>query len=158
MSIEKVNAELSKETREALFAIVPSIREKLPFLIELSPSEKRKMSKIGDKNQLFVEKVLELAKRNPGFLPRDFDVEGLEKDYNLFKDLSNFLSALKKLIEEVEDTATAVGSDAYSEGLIVYDYVKAKGKATAGLEGAAKELKRWFARAPKSSKPNKSEK
>jgi hypothetical protein len=52
----------------------------LPVLIDLTTKERRALTKMGDKSSAFVIKALEVAKQNPDFLPRAFNVEEMRKD------------------------------------------------------------------------------
>ena len=55
---------------------------------------------------------------------------------------------MTQLQELVDDTAVAVGSEAYAAGLMVYNYAKASGKGT-GLDSMVNDLGRRFARKTK---------
>ncbi len=47
---------------------------------------------------------------------------------------------LNQLSEQVDDTLLAVGSEAMTSSLTVYDYVKTAAKKTPGLKGIAEQL------------------
>jgi hypothetical protein len=49
-----------------------------------------------------------------------------------------------QLSEQVDDTLMAVGSDAMSNSLTVYDYVKTASKKTPGLKAIAEQLGSLF--------------
>src|SRR5438876_464152 len=154
MSTNRISANLSQTDRDTIISAVETIRQKLPFLIELSPDERKTLPKFGDKSRTFVEKAFELAKQNPGFLPGNFDVDEMSRDLELFNGLSAILMGLNKLMEELEDTNRAAGSEAYVSALLIYNYAKAGGMATAGLDTAADELGRRFVRKVKAINKN----
>jgi len=146
MSINRVSAALDGTAITAIMNNLSAIRQSLGFLIALSETERRALPKLGDKSYAFVENSLQLATQNPGFLPRDFSIEEMQKDYDLFKSLNPIRQALSKLAEEVDDTLMAVGSEAYVAALLVYNYASRSDVGTAGLDNVLDELGKRFAR------------
>jgi hypothetical protein len=51
---------------------------------------------------------------------------------------------MRQLTEQVDDTLLAVGSDAMTSSLTVYDYVKTAAKKTPGLKTIAEQLGERF--------------
>jgi hypothetical protein len=127
----------------------------LPVLIDLTTKERRALTKMGDKSSAFVIKALEVAKQNPDFLPRAFNVEEMRKDVELMQMMQPILMVVNQLRDLVEDTYMQIGSEAYSAVLTVYNYAKDSPSGTA-LEGAAEELGRRFAHKPKTTEPKMS--
>lgn len=125
-------------------AAIATLKEKLPFLIDLT-AQRKSLPKMGDKSRAFVSKALEVATQNPDFLPRSFNLEEMRQDVELFESLYPILLSLTQLHELVDDTCIAVGSDAYAAALVVYNFAKASGKG-AGLDAVADEMGRRFAR------------
>ncbi|MDZ8029825.1 hypothetical protein [Nostoc sp. DedSLP04] len=148
MADNKVSAKLSSADREAVMQAIITIREKLPFLIDLTTEERKALPKLGDKSRAFVSKALEIGTQNPDFLPRSFDLNEMRQDIELFEALYPILLSLTQLQELVDDTSVAVGSEAYAAGLMVYNYAKVSGKG-AGLESMIDDLGRRFARKAK---------
>jgi hypothetical protein len=152
MANNKVSAKFSPADREAVMQAITTIRQKLPFLIDLSTEERKALPKLGDKSRAFVSKALEIAAQNPDFLPRSFDLDEMRRDIELFEALYPILLSLTQLQELVDDTSVAVGSEAYAAGLMVYNYAKASGKG-AGLDSMVDDLGRRFARKAKKVQP-----
>ncbi|RCJ42233.1 hypothetical protein A6770_08465 [Nostoc minutum NIES-26] len=152
MAENKVSARLSPGDREAVMQAITTIREKLPFLVDLTTEERKSLPKLGDKSRAFVSKALEIAAQNPDFLPRSFDLDEMRRDIELFEALYPILLSLTQLQELVDDTSVAVGSEAYAAGLMVYNYAKASGKG-AGLDSMIDDLGRRFARKSKKVQP-----
>ncbi|MFN6564637.1 MAG: hypothetical protein RMY28_033235 [Nostoc sp. ChiSLP01] len=152
MADNKVNAKLSSADREAVMQAIVTIREKLPFLIDLTTEERKALPKLGDKSRAFVSKALEIATQNPDFLPRSFNLNEMRQDIELFEALYPIMLSLTQLQELVDDTSVAVGSEAYAAGLMVYNYAKVSGKG-AGLETMVDDLGRRFARKAKKVQP-----
>lgn len=122
-----------------------TIRDKLPFLIDLTQEERRSLRSLGDKSRAFVAKALEVAQQNPDFLPRSFDIEEMARGVAVFETLQPVRTALTQLQELVEDTTHLVGSEAYVAALLVYDYAKSSPQG-AGLDAVVDALGKRFAR------------
>jgi hypothetical protein len=148
MANNQISANLSASDRLAVMDAIATIRQKLPFLLDLTAEERKTLPKLGDKSRAFVIKALEVGTQNPDFLPRSFDLDEMRRDIELFEALYPILLSLTQLQELVDDTAVAVGSEAYAAGLMVYNYAKASGKGT-GLDSMVNDLGRRFARKTK---------
>lgn len=155
MSENRVSAQLGEAERQAIYAAIQTIRQKLPFLIDLTPEERHALPKIGDKRRGFVAQALEVAEQNPDILPRSFDVGEMRNDVELFSALSPVLTALSQLNELVDDTLLAVGSEAYASSLLVYQFARSAGKGAA-LDTALDALGQRFARKSRSTPAAKS--
>ncbi len=145
MTANRISTSLTPEDRQAVLAAIAKIKEKLPFLLGLSPEESKSLPRLGDKSRGFVVKALEVATQNPDFLPRSFDIEEMRKDMELFEALYPIVLAVSQLQELLDDTVAVVGSEAYMAALEVYNYAKAT-KGNAGLEAAVDDMARRFAR------------
>jgi hypothetical protein len=140
-----VSATLSSEDVAAVKAAVETIHQKLPFLHGLDPEARRSLPRMGDKSRAFVRKCLEVGNQNPGLLPRAFDLNEFARDVALDEAMLPVAETIRKLAEMVEDTQTAVRSDAYAAALAVYSSLKQGGKGQ-GLDGALDDLGRRFVR------------
>jgi hypothetical protein len=145
MPENRVSAQLGEAERQAVFAAIQTIRQKLPFLIDLTPEERRALPKFGDKSRGFVEQALQVAEQNPDMLPRTFDVGEMRNDVELLSALSSVHAALAQLFELVDDTLMEVGGEAYASALLVYQFARAAGKGSA-LDAALEGLGQHFAR------------
>jgi hypothetical protein len=155
MPDNRISASLSKADREAVMAAIATIREKLPFLIDLTTEERRTMLKMGDKSRAFVSKALEVGTQNPDFLPRAFNLEEMRRDVELYEALYSVLLSLTQLQELVDDTCIAAGSEAYTAALAIYNYAKASGDVT-GLDAVIDEMGRRFTRRSRKKQPEAS--
>jgi len=152
MTTNQISATMTQADRDAVLAAVATIKEKLPFLMDLTPEQRKSLPKMGDKSQAFVNKSLEVATQNPDFLPRSFDLEEMKRDVELFQALYSVFLSLTQLQELVDDTVMAVGSDAYAAALVVYNFAKASGKGS-GLDAVADEMGKRFARKSRKVQP-----
>ena len=64
-----VDAVLSAKDLDDIQAAINILRDKLSFAIALTPEERRRLSKIGLKNQTFTERALQLARQHPELVP-----------------------------------------------------------------------------------------
>lgn len=143
----RIDASLSAADRTAILAALDTVRQKLPFLVDLSPDERRGLPRFGDKSVAFVRRAAEVARQDDSFLPRRFDLPAFEKDVALYDALDAVALALTRLAEHVDDTRALVGAEAYSAALDVYRSLKADGRGGA-LDEVADELGKRFARRP----------
>jgi hypothetical protein len=150
MPTNRVSAQLGELEYRAVLAAIETIRQKLPFLIDLTPDERRSLPRFGDRSRGFVELALQVAEQNPDILPRTFDVGEMRNDVELFAALAPVLLALSQLNELVDDTLTAVGSEAYASALLVYQFARGAGKGPA-LDAALEGLGQRFARKSRST-------
>ncbi|MHC5613511.1 MAG: hypothetical protein ACYTXA_21560 [Nostoc sp.] len=54
MAENRISANLAPADKEAVMQAIATIREKLPFLVDLTPEDRRKILKMGDKSRAFV--------------------------------------------------------------------------------------------------------
>lgn len=148
-----ISATLSQTDRDAIAEAITTIQKHLPFLIDLVAEERASLPKLSPKSRSFVSTALDVATRNPDFLPRSFDVEEMRKDLELFQDLNQILMSLTQLQDMVDDTCMQVGSEAYTAALTVYDYAKKSGVNANGMEPIVAEMREHFRRSRK-SKPS----
>ena len=144
MSYQNIAAALSPQDIQEIKAALQTVQKKLPFLITLSTEERRKLVKMGDKSLAFVNNSDTAAQSNREILPATFDVEELVRDYQLATALTELLISVQQLAEQVDDTLMAVGSEAMTSSLTVYDYVKTASKKTPGLKTVAEQLGERF--------------
>ena len=83
MSENRVSASLGDAEKTALLGAIANLKSSLPFLIDLTPEERRALPKLGDKSRAFVSKALEVAIQNEDILPRSFDLEEFKRDVAL---------------------------------------------------------------------------
>lgn len=144
MAYQNIAATLSPQDIQEIKAALQTVQKKMPFLITLSTEERRKLLKMGDKSLAFVNNSVTAAQSNREILPSTFDVEELVRDYQLAIALTELLISVQQLAEQVDDTLMAVGSEAMTSSLTVYDYVKTASKKTPGLKTVAEQLGERF--------------
>ena len=153
MPYQDINVTLPDADLQEVRQAIATIQQKLPVLITLSVTERKRLFKMGDKRLTFVQTSLNAAQSNQNILPASFDLNAFSNDYQLATALMEIEMLLNQLSEQVDDTLMAVGSEAMTSSLTVYDYVKTAAKKTPGLKGIGEQLGTLF-RAIK-SKPAK---
>ena len=141
---QNVNATVTEAELQEIKAALETIQQKLPFLINLTTKERRKLFKMGEKSFSFVSNSLTTAQTNRHILPPSFALEEFAQDYRLLVILTEILLGLQQLTEKVDDTLMAVSAEAMNSSLAVYDYVKAGAKRTPGLKVIADQLGERF--------------
>ncbi len=142
-AINPINGALAPADQDAIFAAIGMIKQKLPFLIDLSKGQRKGMSKLGNKTHGFVRKALNVAAQNPGVLPATFDVNQMRSHTQLFEDLTPVKLAVDQLKKQLDDTVIGAGNQAYTAALDVYAVAKSRfGRAK--LETAATDLGQRF--------------
>lgn len=99
-----------------------------PYLVALTPDERKQIAKMSDKTQPFVEKVQDYAKSNPEFAPAYMNVAELNVDMKAVYDLTSILQMVQPLCDNVNDTEMMSGSEAYTAALTYYNSVKQAAK------------------------------
>ena len=140
-----VSGVLTDETLNTALAGIQSLTESMNFLISLSPDERRHLSKLKAGHVDFVRQIRDVCNQNPGFLPRQFDLEEFDRDVALANQLDQVETALSTLARQMEDTLMAVRSDMYSSALEAYGYLQVAREGD-GLDGHRRDLRQFFRR------------
>lgn len=143
MPSNHVSGALNAADQKAVLDAAQIIREKLPFLVDLSVEERRSLPRMADKTYVFVRRALEVATQNEGILPRTFDLEEFRRDVALVDALAPVGLVLTNLAELIDDTRMAAGSDAYTSALFVYHAAQLAGLGQ-GLDDMTSLLGRRF--------------
>lgn len=77
MPYQNISAEASDADLQAVKTALETVRQKLPFLVTLTPAERRHLFKMGDKSLAFVQNSLQAARNNPGILPAKLRSAGI---------------------------------------------------------------------------------
>ena len=96
--------------------------------------EIKSLSKLGDIRIPFVEKVAQYAVSNPEFLPPFADVPEFTTDFKAFTDLREMVRPLRQIIDNLENSMTVSGSEAWDFARNYYKTVQFQ--ARMGVPGA----------------------
>ncbi|HJQ26724.1 MAG TPA: hypothetical protein VKA60_22600 [Blastocatellia bacterium] len=149
MPFQDIDAVLSAADAQAIKDAFALILQKLPFLVNLTPNERKTVFKTGPDSLSFVTNALTAAQANPGILPVSFSTQAFQRDINLFTVLTELGTLAASVASQIDDTRLAVGAEAMQEATQVYSYVKTAAKTTPGLKPVAEQLGERFQRAGK---------
>ena len=125
-----------------------------PKLITLTPEERKELPKMGDKTVAFVEKAVEYAQEYPQYMPAFINVPEASSDFEAVKAIRSYFNPLERITNELDDSMTIAGSEAYSTALSVYKVLKnAASMGQPGAEKAAEELGNRFPRGKRKPAP-----
>lgn len=115
-----VSSDLSEKDKRQIYEAIDLIRRKLSFAKDFTEEERSNLMRLGKTGRTFVDKAQNLVETSPGILPRSFDLEEFNRDADLYQELGNIADELQRLTDRVKDTEAAVGSDAFTSALVVY--------------------------------------
>ena len=95
-----------------------------PYLLALTPQERRELPKMGEKTIGFVEKAHDFAQQNPNLLPPYLDMSAFDTDFTDAHGLWTLHNMVLQLEEGIGDTEMTAGSEAYQAALVFYKSVK----------------------------------
>ena len=152
MANNHINATLSAEDQAAVMEAITTLRDKLPFLITLTPQERKSLVKVGDEGWGFINKTLEVGTQNPEFLPRSFDISQMRNEVELLTVLQSITIALTQVQDLLNDSIQGLRSQTYRDALTIYRYGK-DAQSDAALSTLMRELGRRFARSSRQALP-----
>lgn len=155
MPYQNISASLSDTQRIEIIQHLKAAEAIMaPFLINLTMDEKQGLPKMKDGSEPFVAKALSYAEANPQFVPPYTNMPELRKDFALVQQLTLIMQQSHIFQEKVNDTATAVGSEAYVAALGFYNSVKQAAKMNVpGADAIYQDLKKRFPGATKKPTP-----
>lgn len=110
-------------------AAIETLKTKLqPYLIALTPEDRKLLPKMSDKTIPFVDKALDYAQNSPQFAPQYMNVPEMKVDLDALNTLTEFYRPLKQIISGLDDTMMLSGSEAYIAALSYYNSVKMAAK------------------------------
>jgi hypothetical protein len=118
-----ISATISAEDIQAIKDAIAAIRSKLPFLLSLSPQERRELVKMGEKSIGFDEKCTLYMGNHAEFTPGFVDMSEVARDRALRSQILGFSSLLNTLTQSVDDTLMAVNQDIWMANLAYYHSV-----------------------------------
>jgi len=147
-----VSAKPDPVAAAAVKAALATARQKLPYLVDLSPAQRHDLPKMGPSTYPFVVAILELAKANPQLVPPSFDLAAFEQDRAVWEELAPIAVQLTQLNEVFKDTLIALGSDLYGQARTAYGFLKVGGDQV-GIDNLRASAAQRFARRKTSAAP-----
>jgi hypothetical protein len=147
MPYQNISASLSEADIQAVKDAFATVLQKLPFLVNLMPDERKTIFKAGPDRVSFVQNASAAAKNNPHIFPASFDTQEFQQDVELFADLTELSTLADSVASQIDDTRLAVGGEAMRQATQVYNYVKEAAKTTPGLKPLSDQLGERFQKA-----------
>ncbi len=145
MSYQNLSVSLTPEQKTDIINQIASVKAKLSFLINLTPAERKKLRKVAEKRQGYVNDVMVAVKANPAAIPSAIDTKEYYKDAQLFLDLSEIHAQMITLFEGLSDTFMASGNEAITTTDQCYGFLKQAAKGNSNLSTTVKEISKHFA-------------
>ncbi|MBF6025351.1 hypothetical protein [Lysobacter niastensis] len=136
-----------------LDAAIATLRAIFAQMLALQPQQRRELTKMGEKSEVFCRQTLAVLAANPQIVPGTVNVGMAMGDLAALDLLRPRLLQLKQQVERLDDTVLALGSDVIACSLEGYALLKVAGKNEA-LKAARRDLSGRFNR----SAPSPSEK
>lgn len=146
MPYQNISAVLAAADQATITTKINEIRALIAVLVNLTADERRALPKMSDGNEPFVTKALEYAEANPNLVPPFLSVTEWRKDYNYRTALRQVLQVIMPLVESLDDTELAAGSESYTASLKFYQAVQMAAEMNvAGVDTVASDLGARFA-------------
>lgn len=136
---------LSDGDLTAIITKVNELKGLLPLMPDLTPTERRRMSKLGSKSRGFADLAIETAKADPGVLPQSISLETLVAQDALLRDLSLVQTHVTDVKSKLDDALYQVGNYVFGASRVVYAVMKTDA-AKAKLQEQKSAMKARFAR------------
>ena len=149
MSQNLIDLSLDAERVGRLDAALAAVEAELAGMAALGPEEVRQLTKMGSKSEAFVRQSAVAFGENPGVLPRNFDLEGFQRDLAALDAVRPRLQRIARIHERIAGAETALGSDLMNGALEGYAVLKVSGKGE-GMEALKRLLSQRFNRGPRS--------
>lgn len=120
------------ETLQAVKDALQQIQSMMaPYVVALTPEQRKEIPKVNDGTEPFMGKVVEYSAANAQFLPAYVSLAELQKDWNVFSEITPLLRTMDQIRDNLSDTAMLAGSEAYKGALSYYQSVKQAAKVNA---------------------------
>jgi hypothetical protein len=144
----KVSGILTDAEQQKIIKNIDEVALALPFLINLTIENRKKMRKMGAKSIEYVNLNLQGAQNFPKALKVGFDSTEFKNDLNLYNSLVPVAIKLQALLESINDTILAAGSDAMIAADEVYAELKSSAKKDSNVKTLVDQIaKRYSAQA-----------
>lgn len=116
-----------------------------PAVVVLAPGHRRRLMKMGDASEPFCRRAASAMRDHPDIVARAVDLDELARDFASHEALVERRMRFDRLMEKLDDTGVALGSDIMTASLKGYALLKLIGDGI-GLDGLRRDLGRRFSR------------
>ena len=154
MTVGHGDHQISQQKINSITVLLDALTTELDFTVEHSSDQKSRMLRTGTANMAFARLMTKLTREHGGILPQAVDFSALERDLALYDALETVKIKLAPIVENINDTQTAAGADAYQTALKLYGVAKALDLQ--GMEEAQRQMSERFSnsgnRTPRTAK------
>jgi hypothetical protein len=140
----KVSAELLDTDKDAVLAKLDEIAALLPFLISLTKTERENLRKMGPKSVEYVTLGVQGAVNFPKAMTVGFNTAEYKKDAQLIAQLLPIQVKAQSIMEQINDTFMAVGSDSIMATDEVYGDLKRAAKKDTTAKAIVDQMAQRF--------------
>ncbi len=130
----RISATLNAADVTAILGAITTIKTKLPFLISLQATERKKMRKLGQKRQGYFQDVADGVNAFPTALPSYFPTAEYVKDATLMTALMQVSPQLLGIAANLQDTLMQLGSELLANSDTAYGLLKTAAKSDSNLK------------------------
>ena len=143
MTQNLISLDLGVDDIAAIDKALEILEARLDRFVVLTPDQIRHLNKMGDKSEAFCRQAAVVLEENPQLIPPGFSVAELRQDITDLDLMRPRFLRLRELLEKVDSTEMALGSDIINAALEGYGYMKMGGKS-AGLDGLREGMNARF--------------
>ncbi len=153
--INSLDAEVSDQELAEVLQAIETVRQKLPFLVLLSPGEKKATPMLDEGRIPFALKALEYASRENAISPNPPLLQEAKKDLDIYNKLQSVVRELSRLHEMANDTRMLAGAELYQFARVTYKMAKISASLNIpGTKSIVDDLGRLYATQGKNSQPD----
>lgn len=150
----RISAAITAADKAAFLTKINESFALLPFLVNLTPENKKSIPTIGPSRAGMVPVFLQQMTAHPELVPSYVNMTELNADAKLFADLNALAARSHELFESLTDTAHIAGSDALLAFLAFWHNVQeAQRRNVPGIDAIFNSLKPFFTRGPQTPPP-----
>ncbi|MEI7731131.1 MAG: hypothetical protein WCO56_16255 [Verrucomicrobiota bacterium] len=146
-----VEGTITTQAEAAIDAAIETIRTNLPILINLTPTERRRLPHVTPASQGILEQARLFVRNHPAAISGEFDLAAFDADIALQVPWTRVFNKLMSLYEDANDTNLALNADLYHALLAIYAGAKVANRD--GAYDAELALIRAFFARPRRPKP-----
>ena len=150
----RISAELADAAKAQILTKIGEIKALLPFLINLTPQERRAIPTIGAERTGMVAAFVASMNMHPDLLPTYVEMAEVNKDSDLREAVLAVFMAETELHDAQSDTLQVIGGDLYMAFMAYYANVQQAAKrGVAGAETVLTDLQRFMPRGRPAAAP-----
>jgi hypothetical protein len=147
---------LSPAEMNQILKTLQQLRDGLPAMPTLTPTERKRISKLGTRSRGFAFSAIEAAKADSGLLPQSISLENLLAQDELLSEMSLLQTHLADIKSKLDDSVLLIGSHVYSMCRTVYAVMKTDAAKAKMQEQQAVMKQRFKVTRKKKSQPEAS--